>query len=361
MLVSCDLLRFYINELDIEILDIIEVVEYKPSDVFSSFVDKMTAARTAGARDPSLKPIGDTWKLIMNSCYGSAILCKEKYTKLKYTDNQNEARQSVNDKRFQSMSCIDEDTGLYEIVSHHGRVNIDTPIQIAIHILMNAKLKLLEFYYCFLQKYLDWSMFSIVCCDTDSLMVAYAKKSIYETVRSECKQIVWRQIYGSCGDRHKDAFLVRLCCPECELIDNYTPGLLKTEADCSMVLCLSSKMYCCSTLEGKATKISAKGVNKYRLMNGQRNPVDIYRHVLETGNTLTGNNRGFRVVGGNIFTYSQDRASFSYNYFKREVLGPEGVYTRTLDITLRPHTQPNIYIIQLTHPLLSNTYIHPFS
>ena len=47
--------------------------------------------------------------------------------------------------------------------------------------------------------------------------------------------------------------------------------------------------------------------------------------------TKSGTNKGFRLVDGNMWTYTQKRSAFTYYYIKREVL-EDGVSTRPLCI-----------------------------
>ena len=58
---------------------------------------------------------------------------------------------------------------------------------------------------------------------------------------------------------------------------------------------------------------------------------DKYLNMLLSKESSEGVNKGFRVVGNNMYTYNQVRQGFSYFYHKRKVL-EDGVTTLPLDI-----------------------------
>ena len=63
ILLITPLLNWYLSK-GLLVTKIYQVVEFKPSNCFKSFVDTVTNDRRAGDRDPHLKMIGDTSKLI---------------------------------------------------------------------------------------------------------------------------------------------------------------------------------------------------------------------------------------------------------------------------------------------------------
>ena len=82
------------------------------------------------------------------------------------------------------------------------------------------------------------------------------------------------------------------------------------------MVALCSKTYIC--WRGDETKVSSKGLQKSRnVINLTR---EKYLDVLENQKSGMGTNRGFRAVGGRVFTYEQDRYALSYFYGKRQTL-----------------------------------------
>ena len=67
------LIIWYINH-GLVITKVYQVIEFKPMKCFTRFTDRVTEDRRAGDRDPSLKIIGDTTKLVGNSLYGRVIM-----------------------------------------------------------------------------------------------------------------------------------------------------------------------------------------------------------------------------------------------------------------------------------------------
>ena len=78
-------------------------------------------------------------------------------------------------------------------------------------------------------------------------------------------------------------------------------------------------------------KFSSKGVNKQHV----KNPLAVFREVLELGKSGKGKNIGFRVRDNMMHTYTQEKNAFSYLYCKRKVLD-DGIETEPLDIILTP-------------------------
>ena len=88
---------------------------------------------------------------------------------------------------------------------------------------------------------------------------------------------------------------------------------------------LNSKTYCWWGTE--SNKASCKGISK-KLNNLQK---EVYLNVLQTRQSQSGENRGFRVVDNKVLTYAQHRTGFSYFYPKRKVL-QDSVSTVPLDV-----------------------------
>ncbi len=93
---------------------------------------------------------------------------------------------------------------------------------------------------------------------------------------------------------------------------------------------LCSKTYIVSK-DNDDYKFSCKGISKRFV----ENPLNIYKQVLETGNSASGTNKGFRVKDHGIFTYTQQRCGFTYFYCKRKVMD-DGIHTVPLYMTLCP-------------------------
>jgi predicted NAD-dependent protein-ADP-ribosyltransferase YbiA (DUF1768 family) len=358
ILLSSDLLKFYLTSLDLVCTEVHQVVEYVGKNVFQPFVKEVTKRRLEGAKNPNKEPIANLFKTIGNSSYGSTILNKFRYSRIKHVQGSKQARLEVNDTRFKTLTKLG-DSNLYEVESAPARTRIDVPIQVGLMILMSAKRKLLDFYYNFLYKNLEKLSFTIMQIDTDSYYLAFSEETLLASVKPECREEVRSQIYGYCkNERHPDAFLCRDCCPEHRLCDGKFPGLLKLEYKCQTMVCLNSKTYFCYNGD-KDVKFSCKGLNKNKVLS-QPDPIELYKKTLFTKQSHGAVNTGFKLHKGKMYTYSQEKEAFSYLYLKRKVIGPSGVFTEPLDIMLRPAHQPNILCIQDHCKILSNTFRFPF-
>ena len=64
-------------KMGIEIGEIRQFIEYKPTDAVGNFVNTVTTNRRAADIDPTQKLKGDTLKLNGNSCYGGNFILKK--------------------------------------------------------------------------------------------------------------------------------------------------------------------------------------------------------------------------------------------------------------------------------------------
>lgn len=169
-----------------------------------------------------------------------------------------------------------------------------------------------------------FELFYVVFVIYFSLYFACAKPSLEEAVDPALRTEF---------EKEKDAWLPRTDTIEHRAYDKRTPGLFKLEYSGTDIVALCSKTYCVYDKQTEDSKFSCKGVNKHQY----KNPIDLYKRVLETKEAESGKVTGFRAIQNGVFTYTQDRVGFSYFYCKRKVLD-DGVSTEPLAITLSPPT-----------------------
>ena len=312
ILLTTPLLRWYVKH-GLKVTKVYEVIEYTPKNCFTGFADEVSNARREGDRDPSTAIIAETMKLHGNSGYGGTLTNKEKHLDVRYYNEANIAR-AVNDSHFRKLDIIDEN--FYEVSKTKKSISMNLPVQIGFFVYQYAKLRMLEFYYDFMDKFIDRSDFEYCEMDTDSAYVALSGESVDDLIKPEL-----RAEY----ERVKFAWFPRDYNAEVSAFDKRTPGLFKTEFKGDGIIGLCSKMYFCFN-ESEA-KFSCKGVNKYTNAINK----DTYLRVLRTKATGAATNRGFRVRGSSVFTYTQVKNAFAYFYGKRKVLD-DGVSTSYLDI-----------------------------
>ena len=119
-----------------------------------------------------------------------------KLTKTKYVAGKSNLSRHVNSKDFVHYSAVTDD--IFEVLSTPRQIAFDTPIQIGYWVLQLAKLRLLEFVYLFIRKYLNESAFQISQCDTDAVYISLSKSSFEEAVKPEMRESYNTMVYGSC-------------------------------------------------------------------------------------------------------------------------------------------------------------------
>ena len=77
-----------------------------------------------------------------------------------------EASRKVNTPLFRQLENITEDS--YEVESCKKTIKLNLPIQVSFFVYQSVKLRMLQFYYDFLDKYLDRADFQMCEMDTDS-------------------------------------------------------------------------------------------------------------------------------------------------------------------------------------------------
>ena len=85
-------------------------------------------------------------------------------------------------------SDLDELGEAYELESQKARITAKRPFQIGIAVYQLAKLRMLKFYYAFLDRYFDRRDFELIQMDTDSNYVALSADKLEDIVRPELRE-----------------------------------------------------------------------------------------------------------------------------------------------------------------------------
>ena len=96
-----------------------------------------------------------------------------------------EASRKVNTFLSRKLDSITDET--YEIESFKKTIKFNLPIQIGFFVYQYAKSRMLQFYYDFLDKYLNRSDFQMCEMDTDSAYIAISGESVEILVKPELK------------------------------------------------------------------------------------------------------------------------------------------------------------------------------
>ena len=127
-----------------------QIVEYSPKPCFQQFGDSVSAARRAGDSDPDKSIIADTMKLLGNSAYGKTVTNVDRHRDVRYCTEVGTSR-LISNKRFRQLDVVTDDA--YEVTSSKARVTYDLPLHIGFFVYQYAKLRMLEFYYDFVDRY----------------------------------------------------------------------------------------------------------------------------------------------------------------------------------------------------------------
>ena len=296
-----------------------QLIEYEPGMPFSWFPEEVANARREADKDPLKKQLCDVTKLKGNSFYGKMIdLGRHKRTR--FTREERSVDKALRSPFFNN---LEEIGGAYEIKEFKRTVMIKRPYQCGIAVYQLAKLRMLEFYYDFLDKYFSRQDFELCYMDTDSFYLAMSGDSLDEIVRPEMKQEY---------EADKKNWLPT------DQFRERTPSLFKPEFVGTRGVWLTAKCYLVQNETPNENKYSCKGVSKKNNdLHFQRykDVLDVFLKTrrdseLEEKDIDKAKNVDFRVYGQGIVTYEQNKLGLSAYYDKRYVL-TDGIHTRPLD------------------------------
>ena len=148
LLLATPLLRWYLAH-GLVVDRVYQVVDYEPNPCFQRFGESVSAARRNGDVDPDKSIIADTMKLLGNSAYGKTVTNVDRHRDDKYCTEVGTST-LISNKRFRQLDVVAEDA--YEVTSSKARVTYDLPHHIGFFVYQYAKLRMLEFYYDFVDR-----------------------------------------------------------------------------------------------------------------------------------------------------------------------------------------------------------------
>ena len=151
-------------------------------------------------------------------------------------------------------------------------VKYTLPLHIGFFVYQYAKLRMLQFYYDFVDRYVERPLFQY--CEIDSAYIALAGESIDGLVRADRRAHYFRHrsqlLPAECCDEHEDDYVrariagrswtaTESCCFARKAFNKRTPGLFKVEWCGEGFIGLCSKTYYCF---GATDKYTTKGLSK---------------------------------------------------------------------------------------------------
>ena len=307
ILIYSPLLKWYLNH-GLQVTKIHRYISYTSGRPFKWFPEEVSSARREADNDKNKKQLGDTAKLKGNSFYGKMIENLEKHISTKFTKDEKLIDEIFRSPFFEDLEEIN--AGVFEVRQRKRKVTITRPYQCGIAVYQLAKLRMLEFYYDFLDKFCDRRDFELIQMDTDSFYMALSANDFDEIIKPEMKELYKEE---------KKNWLVT---------DEYSkrvPGLFKAEFQGKRMIALTSKCYFADSGKDEGVKkFSCKGVSRRQnKMNWER-----YKNAL-FGSLDKARNIGFRKRDNHIVTYEQSKLGLSAYYDKR-IVHEDGIHTSCL-------------------------------
>ena len=289
-------------------------------------------ARREGDENPNSSVVAETMKLLANSSYGYQTKDRSRHTVTKYL-NDEKTHVAINTKLFKRLDHINDQ--LYEVELAQAEIEHREPIYVGFFILQYAKLRMLELYYNFFERFCDVNKFEELEMDTDSLCLALSAKELYDCIREKSKAEWGLLRTEDCKDdftaNAATNFFPRTCCTQDMKHDKREPGLFKEEFRCTEMLCSCSKTHCCYDSNSNKYKFRSKGLSKRSLEDCGDSPMAKYRKVLDEFINVTSINRGVRTGHNSVATFEQTKKGLSYFYPKR-IVDADGIHTRPLSL-----------------------------
>ena len=149
ILLATPLLQWYLAH-GLVIDRVYQVVEYHREACFRHFGESVSAARREGDADPDKAIIADTMKLLGNSAYGKTVTNIDRHRNVRYCTEVGTSL-LINNKRFRQLDVVTDDA--YEVTASKARLTYDLPLHIGFFVYQYAKLRMLQFYYDFVDRY----------------------------------------------------------------------------------------------------------------------------------------------------------------------------------------------------------------
>ena len=111
----------------------------------------------------------------------------EKHMNTKFTTNEKLIDEIFRSPYFDDLEEISN--GVFEVGQRKRQVTITRPYQCGIAVYQLAKLRMLEFYYDFVDKFCDRRDFEAIQMDTDSLYMALSAEDFDEIIRPDLKEL----------------------------------------------------------------------------------------------------------------------------------------------------------------------------
>ena len=209
---------------------------------------------------------------------------------------------------FKDLEEIDD---VYKIELRKPKIEITRPFQVGIVVYQLAKLRMLQFYYEFLDFYFDRRDFELIQMDTDSMYFAFAHERLEDAVRPGVRGRVR-------GEQEALASLGQVEQPRARPVQAREGGHLSP-----------SRFARSATTSRTRPPARRRSPPRGSTSAKTRCALTRFERALE-GSKDMATNRGFRMHNGAMFAYEQRKLGLSTYYDKRWVL-PDGIHTEPIE------------------------------
>eukprot|EP00732_Lithocolla_globosa_P000459 Lithocolla_globosa_v1_NODE_138_length_5823_cov_17.507628.p1 type:complete len:551 gc:universal NODE_138_length_5823_cov_17.507628:3490-1838(-) len=292
VLLFSPLLKWYLEH-GLVVTKVYSYIKAEKNKLYKDFVDFVSDSRRMGDSDKDMAVVAETAKIWGNGFAGHTIINKSKHTNTTYTDERFKASESINSPLFRSLDEVDD---IYEIEKGKRKIHLNNPLHIGIAVYGWAKVKMLSFYYDFMDKYVSRDDFQYIEMDTDSAYMAItAEKFDINLIKPEM-----REDYN----KHKHEWFVVDREDETYKYSRRVPGLFKIEYEGNGAVAVSPKVYIVQQ-DKDDYKMSCKGTQKKR--NHDLLVFDAYKKAVVNKKILKVENSGFRLDNGKMKTCSHQK------------------------------------------------------
>ena len=167
---------------------------------------------------------------------------RKRHTVTKYLRDE-KTHGAINTNFFKRLVYIN--CQLYEVELAKAEIEHREPNIVGLIILQYAKLRILELYYNFFQRFCDVNKFEQLEVDTDSLSLTLSDKELYDCI-GEVSKVDWELLRTKdCKNdftaKATTTFFPKTCSTKHKKHDKREPGFFKEEFHCTEMLCLFSK------------------------------------------------------------------------------------------------------------------------
>ena len=134
--------------------------------------------------NPNSSIVAETMNLLANSAYSYQIMDRSRHTVTKLLSDE-KTHGAINTNFLKRLGHINDQ--LYEVELTKAEIDHRELIIVGFFILQYAKLRMLELYYNFFERFCDVNKFEELEMDTESLYLALSEKELYDCIREESK------------------------------------------------------------------------------------------------------------------------------------------------------------------------------